>query len=59
MAVWGGLTNKVKRREVKSQREKESYKHLNAEFQTIAIRDKKAFFSDRCKEIEGKNRMGD
>ena len=56
MAVWGGLTNKVKRREVKSQREKESYKHLNAEFQTIAIRDKKAFFSNQCKKIEEKNR---
>ena len=36
----------------------ESYKHLNAEFQRIARRDKKAFFSDQCKEIEGKNRMG-
>ena len=39
----------VKRREVKSQGEKERYKHLNAEFQRIAIRDKKAFFSDQCK----------
>ena len=48
----------VKRREVKSQGEKERYKHLNAEFQRIARRDKKAFFSDRCKEIEEKNRMG-
>ena len=42
----------VKRREVKSKREKERYKHLNAEFQRIARRDKKAFFSDQCKEIE-------
>ena len=44
----------VKRREVKSKGEKERYKHLNAEFQTIARRDKKAFFSDQCKEIEEK-----
>ena len=42
----------VKRREVKSKGEKEIYKHLNAEFQRIARRDKKAFFSDQCKEIE-------
>ena len=48
----------VKRREVKSKGEKERYQHLNAEFQRIARRDKKAFFSNRCKEIEGKNRMG-
>ena len=48
----------VKRREVKSKREKEIYKHLNAEFQRIARRDKKAFLSDQCKEIEEKNRMG-
>ena len=47
----------MKRRELKSKGEKESYKHLNAEFQRIARRDKKAFFSDQCKEIEGKNRM--
>ena len=47
----------VKRREVKSKVEKERYKHLNAEFQRIA-RDKKAFFSDQCKEIEENNRMG-
>ena len=44
----------VKRREVKSKGEKESYKHLNAEFQRIARRDKKAFLSDQCKEIEEK-----
>ena len=48
----------VKRREVKSQGEKERYKLQNAEFQRIARRDKKAFFSDQCKEIEDKNRMG-
>ena len=47
----------VKRREVKSKGEKERCKHLNAEFQRIARRDKKAF-SDQCKEIEEKNRMG-
>ena len=48
----------VKRREAKSKGEKERYKHLNAELQRIARRDKKAFFSDQCKEIEEKNRMG-
>ena len=48
----------VKRREVKTKGEKERYKHLNAEFQRIAKRDKKAFLSDQCKEIEEKNRMG-
>ena len=48
----------VKRREAKSKGEKERYKHLNAEFQRIAKRDKKAFFSDQCKEIEEKNRTG-
>ena len=48
----------VKRREVKSNGEKERYKHLNAEFQRIARRDKKAVLSDECKETEGKNRMG-
>ena len=47
-----------KRREEKSKGEKERYKHLNAEFQRIARRDKKAFFSDQCKEIEEKDRMG-
>ena len=48
----------VKRREVKNKGEKERYKHLNAEFQRIARRDKKAFFSNQCKEIEEKNRLG-
>ena len=48
----------VKRRETKSKGEKERFKHLNAEFQRIARRDKKAIFSDQYKEIEEKNRMG-
>ena len=48
----------VKRRDTKSKGEKERYKHLNAEFQRIARRDKKAFLSNQCKEIEEKNRMG-
>ena len=48
----------MKRREVKSKGEKERYKHLKAEFQRIARRDKKAFSSDQCKEIEESNRMG-
>ena len=47
-----------KRREVKGKGEKERYTHLNAEFQRIARRDKKAFFIDQCKEIEENNRMG-
>ena len=51
------LQTAVKRREVKSKGEKERYKHLNAEFQRIARRDKKAFLSDQCKEIEENNRM--
>ena len=57
MAVWGGLINSCERREVKSKGEKERYKHLNAEFQRIA-RDKTAFLSDQCKEIEENNRKG-
>ena len=48
----------VKRRKVKSKGEKERYTHLNVEFQRIARRDKKAFLSDQCKEIEENNRMG-
>ena len=48
----------VKRRQVKSQREKERYSHLNAEFQSIARRDKKAFLNDQYKEIEENNRIG-
>ena len=54
MAVWGGLTNSCEKKRSK----KERCKHLNAEFQRIPRRDKKAFFSDQCKEIEEKNRMG-
>ena len=46
------------KREAKNKREKERYTHLNAEFQRIARRDKKAFLNDQCKEIEEKNRMG-
>ena len=52
------LQTVAKRREGKSNGEKERYKHLNAEFQRIARRDKKAFLSDQCKEIEENNRMG-
>ena len=52
------LQTGVKRREVKSKGEKERHKHLNADFQRIARRDKKAFFSDQCREIEENNRMG-
>ena len=48
----------MKRREAKSKGEKENYSHLNAEFQRIARRNKKAFLSDQCKEIEENNRMG-
>ena len=53
-----GLQISEKRREAKGKGEKERYTHLNAEFQRIARRDKKAFFSDQCKEIEENNRMG-
>ena len=59
MAVWGGLTNSCeKKRKAKSKGAMERYKHLNAEFQRIARREKKAFLSDQCKEIEENNRMG-
>ena len=58
MAVWGGLTNSCEKKRSKKQREKEKYKHLNAEFRRIQRRDKKAFFSDQCKEIEEDIRMG-
>ena len=58
MAVWGGFTNSCEKKEAKSKGEKERYTHLNAEFQRIARRDKKAFLSDQCKEIEENNRMG-
>ena len=58
MVVSGGLTVAQKRRETKCKGEKERYTHLNAEFQRIARKDKKAFLSDRCNEIEENNRMG-
>ena len=59
-AKWlsGGLTNSSEKKRSKSKGEKERYKHLNAVFQRIARRDKKAFFSNQCKEIEENNRMG-
>ena len=58
-AKWlSGETLQIERREAKSQGEKERYKHLNAEFQRIARRDKKAFLRDQCKEKEENNRMG-
>ena len=55
MPVWEALQIAMKRREVKSKGEKERYKHLNAEFQRIARKDKKAFLSDQCKEIQENN----
>ena len=58
MAAWEALQIAVKRGEVKSKGEKEIYIHLNAEFQRIARRDKKAFLRDQCKEIEENNRLG-
>ena len=60
MAVWGGLTNSCEKKRSEKQRRKGQirYKILNAEFQRIARRDKKAFLSDQCKEIEENNRMG-
>ena len=58
MAVWGGLTNSCEKERSKKQRRKERYKHVNVRFQRIARRDKKAFLSDQCKEIEENNRMG-
>ena len=59
MAVWGGLTNSCEKKRRKSKGEKERYRHLNAEFQRIARRDKKTFFNDQCKELEENNRMGE
>ena len=55
MAVWGGLTNSCEKKGSEKQRER--YTHLNAEFRRIARRDKKAFLSDQCKEIEENNRI--
>ena len=54
----GGLTNSCEKKRSKNQGEKEIYRHVNAEFQRIARRDKKAFLSNQCKEIEENNRMG-
>ena len=56
MVVWQCLTNSWEKK--RSKREKERYTHLNAEFQKVARRDKKAILSDQCKEIEENNRMG-
>ena len=56
MAVWGGLTNRCEKKKSEKQRRKGKYTYLNAEFQRIARRDKKAFLSDQCKEIEENNR---
>ena len=58
MAVWGGLTNSCEKKRSKKQGEKERYKHLNAEFQRIARRDKKVFLSGQCKETEENNKIG-
>ena len=58
MAVSGGLTNSCEQKRSKKRRRKGRYTHLNAEFQRLARRDKKAFLSDQCKEIEENNRMG-
>ena len=58
MAVWGGLTNSCEKKRSEKQRRKGKIKHQNAEFQRIARRDKKAFLSDQCKEIEENNRVG-
>ena len=57
MVVWRGLINSCEKKRSQSKEEKEIYTHLNAEFQRIARRDKKAFLSDQCKEIEENNRM--
>ena len=57
MAVWGGLTNSCEKERSESKGKKERYKHLNAEFQRIARRRKKAFFCDQCQEIEQNNRL--
>ena len=58
MALWGGLINSCEKKRSEKQREKERCTHLNAEFQRIARRDKKASLSDQCQEIEENNRMG-
>ena len=56
--LWGGLTNSCEKKRSEKHRRKERYKHLNAEFQRIARRDKKAFLTDQCKEVEKNKRMG-
>ena len=58
MAVWGGLTNSCEKKRSESKGEKERYTYLNAQFLRIARRDKKAFLSNQCREIEENNRMG-
>ena len=58
MTVRGGLTNSCEKKRSEKQRRKGRYSHLNAEFQRISKRDKKAFLSDQCKEIKENNRMG-
>ena len=58
LAVWGGLTNSCQKKRGEMQRRKGKIQHPNTEFQRIARRDKKAFLSDQCKEIEENNRMG-
>ena len=58
MVVWGGRENSYEKKRSQRQVEKEKYSHLNAEFQRISRRDKKAFLSDQCKEREENNRMG-
>ena len=58
MVVWWGLAKSWEKKRHESQGEKKRYIHLNAEFQRIARRDKKAFISEQCKEIEENNRMG-
>ena len=58
MAVWGGLTNSCEKKRSKKQRRKEKNTHLNTEFQRTARRDKKAFLSEQCEEIEENNRTG-
>ena len=59
MAVWGGLTNSCEKERSESKGKKERYKHLNAEFQRITRRDKKAFLSNQSKETEENNSVGD
>ena len=58
MAVWEGLTNSCEKKRSESKGEKERYKHLNADFQRTARRDKKAFLTNQCKEIGENNKMG-